>query len=138
MSTLCISASTLLPARFMTMDKRNMKRCFQQMWIEQDGVLSFEWTMLLTLLVIGIVSGLAAARDAIIDELGDVAEAAQAIDQSFSLAAQMIDFDGNGSIDFSTNASVYTEGPEDSVYTDCTRAAAPTGQSPQQVLDSDS
>ncbi len=129
---------TLLPTRFMTMEKSTMKRSLKNMWVEQDGVLSFEWTILLTLVVIGIVSGLAGARDAIIDELGDVAEAAQAIDQSFSLAAQMIDFDGNGSIDFSTNASVYNEGPEDNVYTDCTRAAAPTGQSPQQVLDSDS
>jgi Flp pilus assembly pilin Flp len=127
-----------LPARFMTMEINNMNRSLKQMWIEQDGVLSFEWTLLLTLVVIGIVSGLAAARDAVIDELGDVAEAAQGIDQSFSLAAQSIDFDGNGSIDFTTNASVFIEGPEDRVYTDCTRAAAPTGQSPQQVLDSDS
>ena len=46
-------------------------------WREEDGVLSFEWTLLLTLLTLGIVAGLAGARDAIIDELGDVAEAAQ-------------------------------------------------------------
>jgi hypothetical protein len=122
----------------MTMEKRNMKRSLKSVWIEQDGVLSFEWTLLLTLVVIGIVSGLAAARDAVIDELGDVAEAAQGIDQSYSLAAQMIDFNGDNVIDFSTNASVYTEGPEDFVYTDCSRTSAPTGQSPQQVLDSDS
>src|SRR5687768_12998587 len=44
---------------------------------EEDGVLSFEWVLLLTLLTIGIVSGLTAARDAIIDELGDIAQAAQ-------------------------------------------------------------
>src|SRR5436190_13217442 len=109
----CIS---LLPTRFMMMDKRNMKRSLKQMWIEQDGVLSFEWTLLLTLVVIGIVSGLAAARDAVIDELGDVAEAAQGIDQSFSLAG--INIPGV----FVTPASVYTEGPEDHVYTDCTRS----------------
>ena len=122
----------MLPARFMTMEKRTMKRCLRNMWSEQDAVLSFEWTMILTLVVIGIVSGLAGARDAIIDELGDVAEAAQGIDQSFSLAG--INIPGV----FVTPASDYTEGPEDSVYTDCTRAAAPTGQNPQQVLDSDS
>jgi len=122
----------------MTMEKSTMKRCLQKMWTEQDAVLSFEWTMLLTLLVIGIVSGLAGARDAIIDELGDFAEAAQGIDQSYSLAGQMIDFDGNGTIDYTTPPSDYTEGPEDAVYTDCTRSAAPIGQSPQQVLDSDS
>jgi hypothetical protein len=53
---------------------------------EDAGVLSFEWVLLLTLLTIGIVSGLTAARDAIIDELGDVSEAAIHIDQSFTLA----------------------------------------------------
>lgn len=115
-----------------------MKRSLKSMWIEQDGVLSFEWTLLLTLVVIGIVSGLAAARDAVIDELGDVAEAAQGIDQSFSLAGLSLNFDGVGPPEFTTPASDFTEGPEDVVYTDCTRSAAPTGQSPQQVLDSDS
>ena len=72
-------------------------------WTETDGVLSFEWILLLTLLTIGIVGGIAAARDAIIDEMGDVAEAAQAIDQSYSLAG--INIPGV----FVTPASVYTE-----------------------------
>ena len=38
-----------------------------RMWNEEEGVLSFEWTLLVTLLVLGIVGGLAGARDAIID-----------------------------------------------------------------------
>jgi hypothetical protein len=123
----------------MTMEKRTMKRCLKYMWVEQDGVLSFEWTMMLTILVIGIVSGLAGARDAIIDELGDFAEAAQGIDQSFSLAGINLDLDPlTPGFEFTTPASDYTEGPEDFVYTDCSRAAAPLGQTPQQVLDSDS
>ena len=105
-----------------------MKRLLQ-LWHEDDGVLSFEWTLLLTLLTIGIVSGLTAARDAIIDELGDVAEAAQAIDQSFSLAAQMIDFDNDGTDDFTTPASMFQEDPAvDAVFTDCARSAFPLGQ----------
>jgi Flp pilus assembly pilin Flp len=57
-----------------------------RMWREEDGVLSFEWTLLLTLLVIGIVGGVAGARDAIIDELGDVAQVKLAVDQSYTLA----------------------------------------------------
>ena len=56
-----------------------------RMWHEDQGVLSFEWVLLLTLLAIGIVGGIAAARDAIISELGDVAQAVVAIDQSFFL-----------------------------------------------------
>ena len=57
----------------------------QRLWIEPDGVLAFEWTLLLTLLVIGIVSGVAAARDAIIDEFGDTAEVMLAVDQSYHI-----------------------------------------------------
>ena len=57
----------------------------QRVWVEDDGVLSFEWVLLVTLLTIGIVSGLAAARDAIIDELGDVAQAMLALDQSYTI-----------------------------------------------------
>ncbi len=86
-------------------------------WTEEDGVLSFEWTLLLTLLTIGIVGGLAGARDAIIDELGDVAEAAQEFDQSYSLS----DFDVPGI--FTTNPSVFIETPEDQFFQDCGRAA---------------
>lgn len=60
-----------------------MKKMLSQMWHEEDGVLTFEWVLLVTLLTIGIVSGLTAARDAIIDEMGDVAQAMLALDQSF-------------------------------------------------------
>jgi len=56
-----------------------------RMWKEDEGVLSFEWILLVTLLVIGIVSGVAAARDAIIDEFGDVAQAMLALDQSYTI-----------------------------------------------------
>ena len=50
---------------------------------EESGVLTFEWILLITVLVIGIVGGLSAVRDAMIDELGDVAEAMLALDQSY-------------------------------------------------------
>ncbi len=62
-----------------------MKNVLARMWKEEDGVLSFEWVLLVTLLTIGIVSGLAGARDAIIDELGDVAQAMLALDQSYTI-----------------------------------------------------
>ena len=50
---------------------------------EESGVLTFEWILLISVLVIGIVGGLSAVRDALIDELGDVAEAMLALDQSY-------------------------------------------------------
>lgn len=63
-----------------------MTGTLQKLWNEEDGVLSFEWTILLTLLVVGIVGGVAAVRDSIIDELGDAAQVMQAVDQSYTLA----------------------------------------------------
>jgi Flp pilus assembly pilin Flp len=108
-----------------------------QIWREEDGVLSFEWTLMLTLLTLGIVAGLAGARDAIIDELGDVAEAAQGIDQSYSLAAVLVfdDADNDGIQDpgeatiFTTNASQFEEVPGvDNAYTDCARTDFNPGQ----------
>lgn len=66
-------------------------KLWYRLWQEDDGVLSFEWTLMITLLVIGIVGGLAAARDAIIDELGDIARAAVNFNQSYSLPELEID-----------------------------------------------
>src|SRR5262245_2521650 len=61
-----------------------MFRISNKLWHEDDGVLSFEWTIMVVLIVFGIVGGLAAGRDVIIDELGDLAAAFVAFDQSFS------------------------------------------------------
>jgi Flp pilus assembly pilin Flp len=99
------------------------------MWTEDDGVLSFEWTLLVTLLTIGIVGGLAGARDAIIDELGDVAEAAQGIDQSFSLSGLNINLTINGIPFTATTApSSFQETAADATFTDCARTNFTGGQ----------
>ena len=102
---------------------------------EEDGVLSFEWTMLVTLLTIGIVGGLAGARDAIIDELGDVSQAMLAVDQSYT-----VDFPLSvnvhvpaAALDSSASNSEFIDA---AVYTDCLRATSPTGQGPQADTDS--
>jgi hypothetical protein len=67
-----------------------MRAILHKLWRQDAGVLTFEWVLLLTVLVIGIVAGLAGTRDAIIDELGDVAEAVVSIDQSYTLAPDPI------------------------------------------------
>jgi Flp pilus assembly pilin Flp len=93
-----------------------MKRLALQIWHEQDGVLSFEWTLMLTLVVIGVVAGLSAARDAVIDELGDAAQAMVALDGSFVISrplAMSIDADGAG-----PGAAVPVGGASDSAFTD--------------------
>lgn len=103
-----------------------------QLWHEDDGVLSFEWTLLVTLLTIGVVSGLTAARDAVIDELGDAAQAMLALDNSYSIDWPLeleIDVDGPGG-----QAAVVAGLASDSsfidaqFYDDCERTIAPEGQ----------
>ncbi len=62
-----------------------MKSLLNRVWTEDEGVLTFEWILLITVLVIGIVGGLSAVRDALITELGDVAEAMISLDQSYTI-----------------------------------------------------
>jgi len=111
-----------------------MKNVLARLWKEEDGVLSFEWVLLVTLLTIGIVSGLAGARDAIIDELGDVAQAMLALDQSYT-----IDFPLNVDVHTIDSSSASDSSFTDAlIYIDCGRTTAPIGQIPQLVLDVDS
>jgi Flp pilus assembly pilin Flp len=62
-----------------------VKSLLRRMWREDEGVLTFEWILLITVLVIGVVGGLSAVRDAVITELGDVAEAVASLDQSYTI-----------------------------------------------------
>jgi hypothetical protein len=58
-------------------------------WKEDEGVLTFEWILLITVLAIGIVGGLSAVRDALISELGDLSFAITALDQSYTIVNPM-------------------------------------------------
>lgn len=117
-----------------------MRQRLTALWIEQDGVLSFEWTLLTTLLVLGVVGGLSAARDAVIDELGDVAQAMLALDGSYSIdwpQEILIDLDTTGgpgpeAVGLASDSSFL----DALAYTDCARATSPTGQSAQADSDS--
>ena len=97
-----------------------------RMWNEDEGVLSFEWVLLVTLLTIGIVSGVAGARDAIIDELGDVAQAMMALDQSYTIAFPL-EVVVHVATTSSASDSSFTDGLD---YVDCDRTGAPLGQGP--------
>jgi len=109
-----------------------MKKFMSRLWAENDGVLTFEWVLLVTLLTIGVVSGIAGVRDAIIDELGDVAQAMLALDQSYT-----IDFPLQVVVHAATTSSASDSGFTDAAsYTDCGRTSAPVGQ--VTLLDVDS
>jgi Flp pilus assembly pilin Flp len=117
-----------------------MRTLAKQFWNDEDGVLSFEWVLLVTLLVIGIVSGVTAARDAIVDELGDVAQTMLVIDQSYTIT-------------FPLAVNVHTAAPTTSsasdtaftdalIYLDCSRPLtqpfSQTSTSPGSLDDIDS
>jgi Flp pilus assembly pilin Flp len=70
-------------AKHLELGVTTMKRLLTRMWREDDGVLSFEWTVLTSLLTVGVVSGIASVRDAVIDEMGDLSQAIISLDQSY-------------------------------------------------------
>jgi Flp pilus assembly pilin Flp len=110
---------------------KTMKQTLARLWREQDGSLSFEWTLVLTLLVIGIVAGLAAARDAIIDEFGDAAQAMLSIDQSYTIAFPLLVVVHDPAVS-SASDSAFTDAL---FYVDCGRSTTPAGQAPQTDAD---
>jgi len=100
----------------LTSRSNDVQQILQQAWREDDGVLSFEWTIITVVIVFGIVGGFAAIRDALIDELGDMAEAVIEIDQSFSFS---------GLPAFGIPPSSFTDPPGS--VTDCGRQTTPLG-----------
>ncbi len=50
---------------------------------KKRGVLSFEWMMICVLLIIGILGGLASARNAFLSELDDTIDVVNLIDADF-------------------------------------------------------
>jgi Flp pilus assembly pilin Flp len=103
-----------------------MKQIVQRMWREDDGVLSFEWTVLTSLLTVGVVSGIAAVRDATIDEMGDLSQAMVSLDQSYyiqpPLAVQVHSngYGGFGFVGFGGSGWGYggASGASDSMFVD--------------------
>lgn len=89
----------------------------QRMWQEDDGILSFDWVLLVTLVVFGLVSGIAVTRDAIIDEFGDTAEATLNIDQSYTYPGTVVTNSAGQS--FTVFASTYNDVQVS--YDDCGR-----------------
>ena len=61
----------------------------ERLWCEDEGVLTFEWILLSTLLVIGTIGGVAAIRDAIIQEAQGVVGAMVALDQSYYVGGRL-------------------------------------------------
>jgi Flp pilus assembly pilin Flp len=78
----------------------------KRFWEDQCGaILSAELVLLMTILVIGMIVGLKALQDAVVNELGDVAAAIGALNQSYSFSG----IQGNGGISAMTAGSIFTD-----------------------------
>lgn len=63
-----------------------MTRLFWQLWRDERGlVLSMELVFVTAIVAIGMIVGLAAYRDGVVDELADNARAVQALNQSYAV-----------------------------------------------------
>ncbi len=59
----------------------------QKLWKDDCGALiAVEWVFVATILVLGVITGLVAVRNAVTDELEDFATAVLSLDQSYSFA----------------------------------------------------
>src|SRR5208283_5680889 len=92
---------------------------FQRLWSEDEGVLTFEWIVLLTLLVIGVIGGIAGIRDAIIHESQGTVGSMVSLDQTyfatFPLAVSVQPLSGVGTAGC-TSSATYSSFGDDAVY----------------------
>src|SRR5881275_951468 len=66
-----------------------MSQLMFKLWNDDCGALiATEWVFVATILVLGIITGLVAVRQAVISELTEFANAVMALNQSFSFAGQ--------------------------------------------------
>ena len=77
----------------------------KRLWREDEGILTFEWILLLTVLVIGVVGGVAGIRDAIIHECQGVVGAMVSLNQSYEIvpplgvAVHPVNWQAGGGVD---------------------------------------
>jgi len=65
-----------------------MRNLVTRLWRDEAGfVVSTELVLIATIVVIGLVTGLTAVRDAVVEELADVAAAVGEVNQSYSFGA---------------------------------------------------
>ena len=66
-----------------------MRKVLSRLWADDGGALiATEWVFVATILILGIITGLIAVRQAVISELTEFANALMALDQSYSFAGQ--------------------------------------------------
>lgn len=83
--SLCWTLSAVERAIFMFPISRKGKSMLRRLWNEDEGaILSAELVLFGTILVIGMITGLSSVQTAVVTELGDLANAVGAVNQSYS------------------------------------------------------
>ena len=91
----------------------------KNLWNDEAGfTVALELILVAVILVIGLVTGLSAVRNAVLTELDELADAILAINDSYS-------FGGSTSACASTGCTTFTDTPGTSDITLCTCAATP-------------
>lgn len=93
---------------------------FKQLWNDDAGALiAVEWLFLATILIIGLVVGLKAVQQAVVNELEEFASAVGSLSQSYS-------FGGTSGCCASTSGSLFTDEFAERYLVDaCTTAGSP-------------
>jgi len=84
----------------------------KRLWNDEVGaILSAEVVLIATILVIGVVVGLASLRDAVVSELADVGGAIAAVDQSYSVGGTSGHHSATNGFHFKDNIDSCDDGP---------------------------
>ena len=90
----------------------------KKLWLDEGGaIISAELVLVMVILVIGMIVGLVALRDAIIVELADMATALGALNMSYTIAGTDLNYTVSGTDgddDTSTAGSAYIDDVADS------------------------
>ena len=66
-----------------------MRQIISKLWNDDCGaIIATEWVFVVTILVLGIITGLVALRQAVISETTELAQAIMALNQSYSFSGQ--------------------------------------------------
>lgn len=77
---------------------------------DESGVLAFEWILILTILVIGIVAGIATMRDSVSLKMIEAAQVVNSVDSSYEIPKYESSVkDENGSMLYSVEGSKHEE-----------------------------
>jgi Flp pilus assembly pilin Flp len=99
-------------------EARPMRNFMQRLWLDDRGALiATEWVFVATILVIGLVVGLKAVQQAVVNELEEVAGAIGSLNQSYS-------FGGTSGCCGATAGSLFSDQTNLYPVTTCTQAVS--------------